>query len=1084
MRGLFTFLVSSEMGLFLFLFGISFVLGQWRYWPLAGFVCFWAGTIIAVIYIGFRLWRLFRPIEYIAEDIGRSTGNGSLFAAALEFTGKEKRLGNYSPYLMKETARRGARRLETVSALEIFGGEGKPGWLISGSVLGVMMLAVVIFGNRDAAQLAGAILDPGLSFASSPANNLIVTEVDQTVLAGEDVTVGAVRMGSARGDVEIRFSTVPGVWKSFKTMTAAGPEGGNTFRSFTYQFREIREDVDYYFKAGGEKSASRHIAVMHRPVINVVEAVLEYPPYTGKVPDTLSFLSGKRSVLSGTKVLLSGEVSKSVMVAAAEFSSGERIDFKPAGKRFYGEFKVIKSDTMTLAVIDSAGLSNESSISYPFICRSDRPPAVEIFSPPDPDVLPRSLRTRVLFRAADDYGIVELNLRFMKEGRDSRFLSIDVKKGAGEAPRVIENDYEWSLEGERVFPGDRILYYMEARDNNSADQQGYARTETRVLTVPSLADLYVEARKEEQLRDRAFDEIVDESREIRDRMKELSDEFRATGKMDWESREKGKELLEMQERLKEKIQEAAGSLENTLREFEENRMTSMEIGKKIEEIQDLLKKIENEDLLEAMEKFQKMMRDIPDNEISDAMDEIDMQADDLAERLDRTIELLNRIMREEKMEELLRRMEDVIERQKEMRDETEKGDLERLAVKENELREEYNRLEKDLEEFSDRSAAEEKENATGEMIDDLKKSQIDSLMREAAAQMESDRRNEARSTENKTISEMLSLYTSLGRCQMSMNMAVDAEAVKAVEKAAWELVEVSKLSERFSGALGERNAPARLEYLLEEEAVIRDAIRKILAGILKAARMRLGISRDTFSHLSGALIDMESVIARTQDRRFGEAAGISTRVTAGLNRAVIELLKVSSASGGSGGSTGQKMENMLRGQTSIDKQLKEMAGGGEDSFSLESRARMSRMAAEQRKMEELLRQISKESYGTGEVLGRLDDIGDEMKEVAESLEDGKLDRDLIDREERILSRMLESNKSLKRRDYKRERISRTAENINAEKGGEIDGPGDDLDLLLEKIRKGMQEKGPVEYEELIQAYFRALSRKAREGAGR
>jgi hypothetical protein len=31
------------------------------------------------------------------------------------------------------------------------------------------------------------------------------------------------------------------------------------------------------------------------------------------------------------------------------------------------------------------------------------------------------------------------------------------------------------------------------------------------------------------------------------------------------------------------------------------------------------------------------------------------------------------------------------------------------------------------------------------------------------------------------------------------------------------------------------------------------------------------------------------------------------------------------------------------------------------------------------------------------------------------------------------------------------------------------------------IQRGMREKGPAEYEELIRRYFRALSEKAREG---
>ena len=44
----------------------------------------------------------------------------------------------------------------------------------------------------------------------------------------------------------------------------------------------------------------------------------------------------------------------------------------------------------------------------------------------------------------------------------------------------------------------------------------------------------------------------------------------------------------------------------------------------------------------------------------------------------------------------------------------------------------------------------------------------------------------------------------------------------------------------------------------------------------------------------------------------------------------------------------------------------------------------------------------------------------------------------------------------------------------------IEHDGDDAALILEKIRRGMRGRGPAEYEELIRAYFRALSGKVRD----
>lgn len=141
---------------------------------------------------------------------------------------------------------------------------------------------------------------------------------------------------------------------------------------------------------------------------------------------------------------------------------------------------------------------------------------------------------------------------------------------------------------------------------------------------------------------------------------------------------------------------------------------------------------------------------------------------------------------------------------------------------------------------------------------------------------------------------------------------------------------------------------------------------------------------------------------------------------------------------------------------------------------------MARLAAEQRKMEEVMKQIAEESRGARDALGKLDDLAGSMEEVARDLEEGKLDRELVDRQERILTRMLDSQRSLRERDYKKERSSTVAGDMKAlapEKWREEIG---DEEIFLRMIRRAMQEKGPREYEELIKEYFRALSEKARE----
>jgi hypothetical protein len=235
-----------------------------------------------------------------------------------------------------------------------------------------------------------------------------------------------------------------------------------------------------------------------------------------------------------------------------------------------------------------------------------------------------------------------------------------------------------------------------------------------------------------------------------------------------------------------------------------------------------------------------------------------------------------------------------------------------------------------------------------------------------------------------------------------------------------------------------------------------------------------------FHYLGGALREIESVLNGVEEEKYDRAAAGAEKSYRELNMAVISLLEARSSSGSSAGSPRERMQGMLQQQISIDQQLQGMLSKGASGQSMEERAQMARLAAEQRRLEDVMKQIADESEGKGELLGRLDDLAEEMEEVARRLEEGELDDELLDREQRVLSRMLESTRSIHRKDYKRERVSTSAGDIEPMEPGTAEKDAGRRELLIEMIRRAMQEKGPVEYEELIRLYFRALSKHVRE----
>ena len=125
-------------------------------------------------------------------------------------------------------------------------------------------------------------------------------------------------------------------------------------------------------------------------------------------------------------------------------------------------------------------------------------------------------------------------------------------------------------------------------------------------------------------------------------------------------------------------------------------------------------------------------------------------------------------------------------------------------------------------------------------------------------------------------------------------------------------------------------------------------------------------------------------------------------------------------------------------------------------------------------LEERLEQIQ-------QMLGGTEGIGSEMAGVEERLQAGELDRDVLDRMRQIETRMLESSKSLQKRQTGRSRRAAVAERLYGEQAGTDTSA---LESLRETVRHELERAGemqtPESYRELVRAYYRAIAERGEQ----
>ena len=148
-----------------------------------------------------------------------------------------------------------------------------------------------------------------------------------------------------------------------------------------------------------------------------------------------------------------------------------------------------------------------------------------------------------------------------------------------------------------------------------------------------------------------------------------------------------------------------------------------------------------------------------------------------------------------------------------------------------------------------------------------------------------------------------------------------------------------------------------------------------------------------------------------------------------------------------------------------------MPGGQNQSIQGEL---MKRLQKQQEALSQQLQEMIGEMPG-GQNEGSLSKAAQDMEEVIKDFQRRKITRETIDRQNKILSRMLDSQKSLKQKDYNDKRKSESAENRI------YDGPlslpndkGERQTLLTKALQEALNQEYSDDYQIILKKYFKYL----------
>jgi len=176
----------------------------------------------------------------------------------------------------------------------------------------------------------------------------------------------------------------------------------------------------------------------------------------------------------------------------------------------------------------------------------------------------------------------------------------------------------------------------------------------------------------------------------------------------------------------------------------------------------------------------------------------------------------------------------------------------------------------------------------------------------------------------------------------------------------------------------------------------------------------------------------------------------------------------------------QQLQQMGQQQMSLNnmtQQLQQMQNG---QLNPQQQAELQRLAQQQDLIRKSMEQLNKEARQSGKsktLPGNLENIAKEMQEIITNMKTEKLNDELIQKQEKILSRMLDAQRSINERDFEKQRESYTGSNIVRKSPAELNlnSPAG-RDKIKDELSRSALEGYSKDYEELIRKYFEAVQK--------
>ncbi|MFB6273250.1 MAG: DUF4175 family protein [Salinibacter sp.] len=364
-------------------------------------------------------------------------------------------------------------------------------------------------------------------------------------------------------------------------------------------------------------------------------------------------------------------------------------------------------------------------------------------------------------------------------------------------------------------------------------------------------------------------------------------------------------------------------------------------------------------------------------------------------------------------------------------------------------------------------------------------------MRQNSRKLRKNRLQKARTQQQKLQRRLQNMRSRLSKMKKQMRGRQRQMNLTGLRSALENTLRLSKSQESLRQTVEKLSGkgPTVRRYAVQQQD-LREGLKHV-ADSLNAIASRLPrMSQAVQKQTGDALRAMEKATTSLDEREAKRATGFQKTSMKHLNELALllsSLLDRMQQQGGGGGrkmsmqQAMQKLQKASGRQQKLNQQIQKFLNQVQGKrLSKNMKKRRKQLARQQRKIKQQLEEMNISKETKQKLLGDLQKIAKQMEKSAQDLNSGRHSRDLIERQQQILTRLLNAQQSLRTQGKKQKRRGQRAdENVERERPGERP-PSDDAATLRRDLIRALEMGYNSDYEALIKRYFELLQERRKE----